>query len=80
MEKYVLIPDYALLWAPYLIPKALKEAKKADIIYATAPPYSVIMQAALLKKITRKKLVLDIKDDWILSASTFKTTFFTSKI
>ena len=41
-EKYILIPDYALLWAPFLIPKAIKESKNIDLIYATAPPIQLL--------------------------------------
>ncbi len=67
LEKNFLIPDYGILWFPFSIKAALSEIKKnnIDIIYATAPPFSVLLQAALIKKITKKKLVLDIKDDWM---------------
>jgi len=75
LAKYLLIPDYALLWAPYLIPKAIKEAKNIDLIYATALPFSVLIQAVIIKKITKKKLILDIKDDWIIHTSFLQKPF-----
>lgn len=67
LEKFILIPDYGILWFPFSLKSSLKEIKenKIDIIYATAPPFSVLLQAVILKKITKKKLILDIKDDWI---------------
>lgn len=64
IEKYILIPDYSILWAPYLIREAIKQSKNTDIIYATAPPFSILIQAVLISKIIHKKLIIDIKDDW----------------
>jgi glycosyltransferase involved in cell wall biosynthesis len=65
IEKYILIPDYGILWSPYLLKEGLKRAKGADIIYATAPPFSVILQSILISIFAHKRIVLDIKDDWI---------------
>lgn len=67
VEKNILIPDYVVLWLPFMIIKAKREIKNNNIkiIYATAPPFSVLIGAAILKKITKTKLILDIKDDWI---------------
>ena len=64
-EKYFLIPDYSILWGPSLILRSLKYSKQTDLIYATAPPFSVLILAVIIKKIIHKKLILDIKDDWI---------------
>jgi glycosyltransferase involved in cell wall biosynthesis len=67
IERNVLIPDYSVLWFPYSIRTALKEIRKnnIEIVYATAPPFSVLLQAAIIKKITKVKLILDVKDDWM---------------
>ena len=67
IERNFLIPDYGILWFPFSLKAALREIKKNNIelIYATAPPFSVLIQAAIIKRITNKKLVLDIKDDWM---------------
>jgi glycosyltransferase involved in cell wall biosynthesis len=50
-----------------MVLKAKGEIKKNSIkiVYATAPPFSVLIGAAIVKKLTKTKLILDIKDDWI---------------
>lgn len=80
IDNYFLIPDYAILWFPYLITHALREAKKVDLIYATAPPFSVLIQAVIIKKITKKKLILDIKDDWIYQPKFLSRPFIVRRI
>lgn len=76
-EKYFLIPDYSILWFPFSIKTACREIKqnKIEIIYATAPPFSVLIQAAIIRKLTDTKLILDIKDDWVYNTKFLSKSF-----
>lgn len=66
-KSYLLIPDDKLLWGSSLLLAAEQELLNGDydLIYATAPPFSVLLQAVRLKQKTGLPLILDIKDDWI---------------
>jgi glycosyltransferase involved in cell wall biosynthesis len=63
----LLFPDVQILWAP----AALNQGKKLllspdiDLIFAVGPPFSVLLIGSLLKKFSRKKLILDFKDMWV---------------
>lgn len=70
-DRLLMLPDQYLFWIPgvffygwYLIRK-----EKADLIYVTSPPYSALIAAALLKLVTGKKLVVDIRDPWTFNAA-----------
>ncbi len=65
-ERWILLPDQHILWAPgalltglYLIIRY-----KIDLIYVTGPPYSALMVGAALQKISRKPLVTEVRDPW----------------
>lgn len=77
VDKYFFIPDYGLLWFPYSIPAALKIIRNnnVDVLYATAPPFSVLLQAAIISRLSNRKLIIDIKDDWIYQTK-FRTRPF----
>lgn len=68
-RKYFLIPDDKVLWRRNLESSALEELDKDNysLIYATAPPFSVLLAAERLKKHSNLPLVIDIKDDWIIA-------------
>lgn len=66
----LLQPDSQILWYP----NALKAGKKLlkeihhDAILATAPPYSNLVLASKLKRISGLPLILDFRDEWDLSS------------
>lgn len=67
IENHLLIPDSRILWKKGLfrVAKAELSKKNFSIIYATAPPFSVLFMAAKISKKFQVPLVLDIKDDWV---------------
>lgn len=68
LRKYLLIPDDKVLWTSTLEAAALEELDANDysLIYATAPPFSVLLAAEKIKRQSNLPLVIDIKDDWIV--------------
>lgn len=67
LKRWIAVPDKDIFWAPWAIAAGLRTAKKADIIYATAPAFSVLVIAAILKRLTSLPLVIDLRDPWTLS-------------
>jgi len=66
MQKFFLIPDDKILWAIPSFFSALRiiKTEKPDLIFVTIPPYSSFILAALLKKWTDIKLIVDYRDPW----------------
>jgi glycosyltransferase involved in cell wall biosynthesis len=67
IRRFFLIPDDKRQWTSHLEEAALRELAKGDysLIYATAPPHSVLLAAERIKKKSNLPLVIDIKDDWV---------------
>jgi glycosyltransferase involved in cell wall biosynthesis len=67
LYRYLLLPDRHITWLPFAVMSGRKIIKEEgiDIIFATGPPHSTVIIAAILKWLTRKRLVLDFRDDWI---------------
>ncbi len=70
-----LIPDSQILW---VLPVALKLKKiiikyQPDIIFATAPPYSVFIAGYIAKILSGLPLIIDYRDPWTQFFSTFRT-------
>lgn len=65
-KNLVLVPDDVVLWWPRAVPAALRLIRrhKPEAIFASGPPYSLLLLGALLKKLTRVPLVADLRDDW----------------
>ncbi len=70
-ERWLLLPDQYIFWIPgtllyglYLIIR-----QKADLIYVTGPPYSALICGALLKWLTGRPLVVDLRDPWSFNAA-----------
>ena len=67
VSRHLMLPDEHIAWLPF----ALREGRKVvreegvDVIFATCPPHSATVIAALMKRLTGKPLVLDYRDDWI---------------
>ncbi|ALO36441.1 hypothetical protein CMT41_18095 [Colwellia sp. MT41] len=62
--KFVEIPDRWLSWLFTAIPKGLRLIKKSrpDIIYVSYPNYTSLLVAICLHKLTKIKLVLELRD------------------
>ena len=68
LKKWVAIPDpFVILWVPFAVLKgrSVCRSERIDLIYATAPPFSNHVAAAILKRLTQKPLVTDFRDAWI---------------
>lgn len=65
--NYFLIPDSAILWKRGLNKITKEEILKNQysLIYATAPPFSIMLMASRISKATGLPLVFDVKDDWV---------------
>lgn len=67
ISEALAIPDTQILWIPY----ALKEGTKLlsiediDAIFITVPPHSIWILGYLLKRIGKKPLIIDVRDDWV---------------
>jgi len=64
--KWFYIPDIAIGWLPLTVRAGVKIIKKEniDIIYATCPFYTTLIIGFLLKRKTKKPLVIDFRDPW----------------
>jgi len=66
LEKFIYIPGQLILWLPFALTKALKIIKKRniDIIYTSAPAYSMHIIGYYLKLLTNTPWVADYRDLW----------------
>jgi glycosyltransferase involved in cell wall biosynthesis len=64
--KQLLLPDEYVLWVAKSLAPAIHAARieRADLVLATAPPFSALFLASLVAWRTRKPLVLDYRDLW----------------
>ncbi|MCY0876652.1 MAG: glycosyltransferase family 4 protein [Firmicutes bacterium] len=67
VRQALLIPDDAILWLPAAISEGLRAIKEHHVsaIYATSPPESAQLVAAILSEKTGIPLVADFRDPWI---------------
>lgn len=63
----LLIPDYHILWLPYVLLKGYRIIRRNNInlIFSTSPPFSSNVIAYLLSKLSGKPFIVDYRDDWI---------------
>lgn len=66
ISRWLSIPDWAIYWLPWAVGAGVSEARRADAIYATAPPHGSLVVAAVLARLTGRRLVLDLRDPWTL--------------
>ena len=61
------IPDSRIGWYPFAVRKGLEviAAEAPDLIFSTAPPYTVHLVAKQLKKKTGLPWVADFRDPWV---------------
>ena len=65
-SKWIFTPDLNIGWLPFAVRrgKQVIEKEGIDVIYATAPIYTSLLIGCLLKRKTRKPLVVDFRDPW----------------
>lgn len=65
------IPDSYILWLPFAVARGHKVCRKekVDVILATGPSFTNFIVGALLKKLLRIPLVLDVRDAWMADPS-----------
>ena len=65
--KWLVTPDPFIGWLPSAITlgKKIVLKEKVDIIYATSPPATNLLIGLILKKITKKPLVVEYRDLWV---------------
>ncbi len=66
LKNLVLVPDDAILWWPRAFPEGRRLVRDhgVDAIFASGPPYSGLVLAALLGRATGVPFVADLRDDW----------------
>jgi len=69
LNNFVLIPDDYIGWIPFAVVNGWKVVRKekVDVIYATGKPWSSFIIAFLLRWLTGKPYVLDLRDPWSLT-------------
>jgi glycosyltransferase involved in cell wall biosynthesis len=65
--KWFYLPDEHIGWLPFAIFHGSKLVKKEgiEVIFATSPSYTTLLIGSLLKKKTKKSLVIDFRDPWV---------------
>jgi len=68
VEKWFLIPDKHVRWTAMALIPALGMLRRgeADAIYTTSPPASAHVLGLILKKLTGKPWIMDLRDPWTL--------------
>ncbi|MBI5931815.1 MAG: glycosyltransferase [Chloroflexi bacterium] len=63
----LLIPDENITWLPFAVRQGRKIVKENDIdaLFVTCPPHSAAVIGTVLKRIVRRPMVLDFRDDWV---------------
>ncbi len=65
--KWFYLPDEHIGWLPFAVFHGSKliHREDIDVLFATSPSYSTLLIGSLLKKKTKKPLVIDFRDPWI---------------
>lgn len=65
--KWFYIPDENIGWLPFAIRAGARIIKKEniDLIFATSPIWTSLLIGCLLKRRTKKPLVVDFRDPWV---------------
>lgn len=68
--KWFYIPDEHVGWIPFAVSYGSKLvwSEDIDVIFATAPINTTLLIGSLLKKKTKKPLVVDYRDPWITNS------------
>ena len=76
--KWFFIPDENIGWLPTAVSKGKKLIKKnnIDVIFASGPVWTTFLIGYLLKKKTKKPLIIDFRDPWLHNSNVkYPTTF-----
>jgi glycosyltransferase involved in cell wall biosynthesis len=63
-----ILPDYKLGWIPFAVREGKKiiENNNIDVIFQSVPPFSSLFAGFLLKRLTGRPWVVDLRDIWSL--------------
>jgi glycosyltransferase involved in cell wall biosynthesis len=63
----LLVPDAKILWLPFALWSGLRLVRmhRVDVIYVSSPPHSSLLLALALSRLSGRRLVVDMRDDWI---------------
>jgi len=64
--RWLTVPDLPVSWLPWAVQAGLPIARTVDAIYATGPPHAALVIAAVLARISGRRLILDLRDPWLL--------------
>ena len=67
-REYLCIPDSQIAWFSTI--PARKSARECDLIYVSCSPFSSSVSAAIVKRLTGRRLVVDFRDAWSLNPHT----------
>lgn len=74
LGRHVLVPDPQILWQPdaqrVLAQRLLH--RPDDVVFITAPPFSMFLSAPLVRLLSRSAVVLDYRDEWITIRSQYE--------
>jgi glycosyltransferase involved in cell wall biosynthesis len=67
IKYFIFLPDTRTGWIPFCVFHGWRivRSEKIDIIFASAEPFSSFIAAVVLKRITKKPLILDFRDEWV---------------
>jgi len=63
LRSWIEVPDLAF-WIPYGLWHGLRAARECDVIWATSPSTAALCVGAILSRLTRRPLVVDLRDPW----------------
>jgi glycosyltransferase involved in cell wall biosynthesis len=68
IDKWLLIPDDQVRWVIFAFWPSLRALlrEEASVIFTTSPPASAHLMGLLLKKVTGKAWLMDMRDPWTL--------------
>jgi glycosyltransferase involved in cell wall biosynthesis len=72
-RDYLCIPDSQIAWFSTLA--ARKAARECQLIYVSCSPFSSCVSGAIVKRLTRRPLVVDFRDAWSLNPHTHPRRF-----
>jgi glycosyltransferase involved in cell wall biosynthesis len=74
VARQALIPDPQLLWQPAVQRTLFQRlrAKRDDIVFITAPPFSTFLSAPLVRAVGNAALVLDYRDEWLTARTQYE--------
>lgn len=64
MLRILQLPDESFGWAPFILRQLYRHKGGVDVIVVSAPPFSALFPAVLMKKALGVPLVVDVRDAW----------------